>query len=169
MVEDMEYNNLKLSIWDQYNSTKIRPLYQHYYLTKPYIVFIIDSTDRDKIYEAYNEFHTTLFDISILLFCNKQDLSNAMTPKDIQLKMVFYREKKYKESDLKEISTNSMIKYLPLEIFNLIMEYAKDYQNGICVKWTTEQLKFKGISLIDQSFGIDTDNNFLKSYNCDYD
>ena len=132
----------------------------------------------ETINEAYHEFHNELLaiphrnDIPVLLFCNKQDLSNAMTPKDIQLRMGFYREKKYKKLDLKKIQTNSIYIYYRKYLF-LAMEYAKDYENGICVKRTAEQLKFRGISLIDQAFGVYTkildNDNYLKSYNCDYD
>ena len=132
----------------------------------------------ETINEAYHEFHNELLaiphrnDIPVLLFCNKQDLSNAMTPKDIQLRMGFYREKKYKKLDLKKIQTNSIYIYHRKYLF-LTMEYAKDYENGICVKRTAEQLKFRGISLIDQAFGVYTkildNDNYLKSYNCDYD
>ena len=37
------------------------------------------------------------------------------------------------------------------------------------VKRTVEQLKFKGIPLIDELFAVDISSNFLKSYNSDYD
>ena len=61
------------------------------------LIFVVDSNDKDRINEAYDEFHKCLWylknrnNIPILLICNKQDIPNAMTLKDIQYKMGFYR------------------------------------------------------------------------------
>ena len=63
-----------------------------------------------------------------------------------------------------------MLKHLPEDIFDLTMEYAKHYQNGICVKRTPNQFKFAGIPLIDKYFGIYNNRSYATSYidDCDH-
>jgi ADP-ribosylation factor 6 len=56
---------------------KIRPLWRHYYTGTQGLIFVIDSSDTDRIDEAKQEFHKIIndremVDAVILIFANKQ-------------------------------------------------------------------------------------------------
>ena len=58
---------------------KIRPLWRHYYLGAQALIFVVDSSDKDRIDEARQELHRIVNDremreVIILIFANKQDL-----------------------------------------------------------------------------------------------
>uniref|UniRef100_A0A1I8ISZ4 ADP-ribosylation factor 6 n=1 Tax=Macrostomum lignano TaxID=282301 RepID=A0A1I8ISZ4_9PLAT len=68
---------------------KIRPLWRHYYTGTHGLIFVIDSSDRDRIDEARLELHKILEDREmrgaiVLIIANKQDLPDAMRPNEIQ-------------------------------------------------------------------------------------
>ena len=61
---------------------KIRPLWRHYYTGTQGLIFVVDSTDRDRIDEARHELHKIandreMRDVIILIFANKQDLKDG--------------------------------------------------------------------------------------------
>lgn len=61
---------------------KIRPLWRHYYTGTQGLIFVVDSTDRDRIDEARHELHKIvndreMRDVIILVFANKQDLPDG--------------------------------------------------------------------------------------------
>ena len=80
-VEQVEYKNIRLSMWDVGGQEKIRKLWRHYYDGAHGIIFVVDSCDRDRIDAAHDEVHRlmtevllsiglwTLIDISILNVC----------------------------------------------------------------------------------------------------
>lgn len=61
--------NSKLSImsWDLGGYESIRPLRKCYYENVQCLVFVVDSTDRDRIYEVYTELQNFLSDIKIMM------------------------------------------------------------------------------------------------------
>lgn len=68
---------------------KIRPLWRHYYTGSQGLIFVIDSCDHKRIDEARHELAKVLSDremrnVSLLVFCNKQDVPNSMSPEDIR-------------------------------------------------------------------------------------
>jgi small GTP-binding protein len=83
-VEEVQFKNLKMSIWDIGGQDKIRKLWRHYYDTANGIVFVVDSADRERLGEAREELmklhrDTSLHgDVAFLVFANKQDLPNAL-------------------------------------------------------------------------------------------
>ncbi|RCH79561.1 ADP-ribosylation factor, Arf Arf6, partial [Rhizopus azygosporus] len=71
---------------------KIRNLWRHYYTGTQGLIFVIDSQDRDRIDEARQELHRILSDREmkdclLLVFANKQDLPNAMSPSEVTEKL----------------------------------------------------------------------------------
>uniref|UniRef100_A0A8C7A1Z7 Tripartite motif containing 23 n=1 Tax=Nothoprocta perdicaria TaxID=30464 RepID=A0A8C7A1Z7_NOTPE len=78
-VETVEYKNLKFTIWDVGGKHKLRPLWKHYYLNTQAVVFVIDSSHRDRVSEAHSELaklltEKELRDALLLIFANKQVL-----------------------------------------------------------------------------------------------
>jgi small GTP-binding protein len=51
-VETVEYKNLKWTIWDIGGQKKIRDLWKHYLINNDAIIYVLDSSDEDRIQEA---------------------------------------------------------------------------------------------------------------------
>lgn len=78
-VEAVEYKNVKFTVWDVGGQDKIRPLWKHYYQGTEGLIFVVDSSDKERIEVAREELHRMLNeqelrDAAILVFANKQDL-----------------------------------------------------------------------------------------------
>jgi len=91
-VETVEYKNISFTVWDVGGQDKIRPLWRHYFQNTQGLIFVVDSNDRDRIGEAKDELHRMLGEEDLrnavlLVFCNKQDLPNAMTAAEITDKL----------------------------------------------------------------------------------
>ena len=66
----------------------MRSLWIHYYEYKNVLIFVVDSNDRERIDDAYNELMRALSDDKLkeallLIYANKQDLPNAMNVSEI--------------------------------------------------------------------------------------
>lgn len=78
-VEAVEYKNVKFTVWDVGGQDKIRSLWKHYYEGTEGLIFVVDSSDKERIEIAKEELHRMIADeelreASILVFANKQDL-----------------------------------------------------------------------------------------------
>lgn len=87
-VETVEYKNLTLTAWDVGGRDKIRPLWRHYFQNTSAIVFVVDSNDAERMEEAKDELHRMLREdelrnVPVLIFANKQDLPNALSPQQV--------------------------------------------------------------------------------------
>ncbi|XP_023180269.1 ADP-ribosylation factor 1-like [Xiphophorus maculatus] len=87
-VETVEYKNISFTVWDVGGQSVIRPLWRHYYTNTQGLIFVIDSSDSERIKEAADELHRQLEedelrDVPVLVFANKQDLPRAMSVDDI--------------------------------------------------------------------------------------
>nr|BAN20471.1 ADP-ribosylation factor, arf [Riptortus pedestris] len=91
-VETVEYKNICFTVWDVGGQDKIRPLWRHYFQNTQGLIFVVDSNDRDRISEAEKELQNMLQEDELreavlLVFANKQDLPNAMSPSDLTDKL----------------------------------------------------------------------------------
>ena len=89
-VETVEYKNISFTVWDVGGQDKIRTLWRHYYQNTQGLIFVVDSNDRDRVLEARDELNKMLGedemrDVILLVFANKQDLPNAMSPSEVTL------------------------------------------------------------------------------------
>ncbi|KAF2838319.1 ARF/SAR superfamily [Patellaria atrata CBS 101060] len=87
-VETVTYKNTKFNVWDVGGQDKIRPLWRHYFSGTQGLIFVIDSSDRERIEEARTELariiqDREMKDAILLVFANKQDITGAMKPKDV--------------------------------------------------------------------------------------
>ena len=107
-VETVEYKNISLTCWDVGGRSKIYPLWRHYYHDTDAIIFVVDSNDKERITDetgydssAKEELHRMLAEdelkgSTILVFANKQDLSNSMSVKEITDKLELNKLKNHK-------------------------------------------------------------------------
>merc|ERR1711912_135966 len=82
-VETVEYKNVSFTVWDIGGQDKIRKLWRYYYQGTDGAIFIVDSSDRDRIEDAREELFRMIHndemrDAVLLVFANKQDLPGAM-------------------------------------------------------------------------------------------
>ncbi|CCK67858.1 Arf family GTPase ARL1 KNAG_0A01690 [Huiozyma naganishii CBS 8797] len=87
-VETLNYKNLKLNVWDLGGQTSIRPYWRCYYADTAAVIFVVDSTDRDRMATAAKELHLMLQeeelqDAALLVFANKQDQPGALSASDV--------------------------------------------------------------------------------------
>uniref|UniRef100_A0A9J7XYD8 Uncharacterized protein n=1 Tax=Cyprinus carpio carpio TaxID=630221 RepID=A0A9J7XYD8_CYPCA len=82
-VETVEYKNISFTVWDVGGQTKIRGLWKYYYQYTEGLIFVVDSSDHDRIETAAEELKAMLAedemrDAVLLVLANKQDLPKAM-------------------------------------------------------------------------------------------
>lgn len=83
-VETVTYKNIKFQVWDLGGQTSIRPYWRCYYPNTQAVIYVVDSTDIERIGTSKEEFHSILQeeelkDAIVLVYANKQDLPGAMT------------------------------------------------------------------------------------------
>ncbi|XP_035114449.2 ADP-ribosylation factor 1-like isoform X1 [Callithrix jacchus] len=91
-VETMKYKNISFSMWDMGGQDKIWPLWHHYFQNTQGLIFVVDRNDREHVNEAREELmrmlaEDELWDGVLLVFTNKQDVSNAMNVAEITDKL----------------------------------------------------------------------------------
>jgi len=79
-VETVHYKNLHMTIWDIGGQTQIRKLWRHYYAGTDALIFVVDSSDierlelaRDELFNVLDE--EELKDAKVLIYANKMDIS----------------------------------------------------------------------------------------------
>jgi len=101
-VETVEYKNINFTVWDVGGQDKIRKLWRYYYEGTDGLIFVVDSSDRDRIQDAQEELHRMLAEpelekAALLVLANKQDLANAMPANEVmqQLELQKLRHRKW--------------------------------------------------------------------------
>lgn len=96
-VETVEpCKGLSFTVWDVGGQDKIRPLWRHYFNGTEGLIYVVDSADTSRINEAREELHSIITSeemqgVPFIIFANKQDLPNAMSPSAIIDKMALNR------------------------------------------------------------------------------
>eukprot|EP01106_Pelomyxa_sp_JSP_P009811 TRINITY_DN2663_c0_g1_i1.p1 TRINITY_DN2663_c0_g1~~TRINITY_DN2663_c0_g1_i1.p1 ORF type:complete len:182 (-),score=67.51 TRINITY_DN2663_c0_g1_i1:29-574(-) len=96
-VETVEYKNVSFSVWDLGGQGKIRPLWQQHYLQHTQgVIFVVDSSDRERVGEASEELHRMLGEdelreAAVLVLANKQDLPQAMPVAEVTAKLGLHK------------------------------------------------------------------------------
>jgi len=91
-VETVEYKNISFTVWDVGGQDKIRPLWRHYYQNTQGLIYVVDSSDNERIQESKDELHKMLQedelrDAIVLIFANKQDLPQACSVSELTNKL----------------------------------------------------------------------------------
>ena len=86
--EAVQISNITLNVWDVGGQNQLRNLWHHFYDNAEAIIFVIDSSDRERINEAKDEINNALRadnlqNAYLLVLANKQDLPNAMSPREV--------------------------------------------------------------------------------------
>lgn len=91
-VETMQYKGLTMTMWDIGGQDKLRDLWKHYYQGTDALIYVVDSSDKDRIELANEELHKMLLDqelenACVLVYANKQDIKNSLTPQEVTEKL----------------------------------------------------------------------------------
>lgn len=87
-VEEVVYKNIRFEVWDLGGQDSLRLSWATYYRGTHAVLMVVDSTDRARIAIVKDELfrllqHDDLQQAVVLVFANKQDLKDAMTPSEI--------------------------------------------------------------------------------------
>ncbi|XP_053138735.1 ADP-ribosylation factor-like protein 1 [Hemicordylus capensis] len=87
-VETVTYKNLKFQVWDLGGQTSIRPYWRCYYSNTDAAIYVVDSCDRDRTGISKSELVAMLEEEELkkailVVFANKQDMEQAMTPTEM--------------------------------------------------------------------------------------
>ena len=91
-LETVEYKSTLIISRPVGGSTRPRPLLKYYYAHTQGLIFVVDSSDRDRIIQAQEELQKTLSfeelkDVPLLVLTNKQDLAGAMSASEVAEKL----------------------------------------------------------------------------------
>ncbi|AEC06385.1 Small GTPase superfamily ARF/SAR type [Arabidopsis suecica] len=91
-LETVEYKGINFTVWDIGGQEKIRKLWRHYFQNAQGLIFVVDSSDSERLSEARNELHRILTDnelegACVLVFANKQDSRNALPVAEVANKL----------------------------------------------------------------------------------
>ncbi|KAJ2783536.1 Arf GTPase arl1 [Coemansia javaensis] len=87
-VETVSYKNIRFQVWDLGGQTNIRPYWRCYYANTDAVIYVVDSSDRDRIGTARDELAAMLDEEELraavlLVFANKQDMKGAMSAAEV--------------------------------------------------------------------------------------
>jgi small GTP-binding protein len=88
-LEEIKVKNVNIKVWDLSGQEKMRNVWKHYFETVSGIVFVIDSTDRDRMPEVKDELHKILNEhqnqaCPCLILGNKQDQPDALGKEELK-------------------------------------------------------------------------------------
>ncbi|KIM27602.1 hypothetical protein M408DRAFT_330030 [Serendipita vermifera MAFF 305830] len=87
-VETVVYKNIKLILWDLGGQSSIRSYWRCYFQNTSAIIYVIDSSDKDRLKTAKSELLSVLDEdelrgVPLLVFANKQDIPGALPAAEI--------------------------------------------------------------------------------------
>jgi ADP-ribosylation factor protein 4 len=97
-VEEVKYKNLTFVIWDIGGQDKIRKLWNYYFQGSMALIFVVDSSDQNRLEESSEELHKLLNEdelsnIPVLIYANKQDNPNSLDSSELAEKFNMYQIK----------------------------------------------------------------------------
>jgi hypothetical protein len=66
----VKYKNVEFNMWDVGGQEKIRPLWKHYFQNTDAIIFVIDSSDKDRMVDSNKYKHNVKYELDLLLTYN---------------------------------------------------------------------------------------------------
>lgn len=86
--EVVKYKNIEFKIWDLAGQDNFRKYWKSYYQGTKAIIYVVDSSDKDRIQQSKIEFDNVINEdslkgVPIAVFANKSDIKDSMTPNEI--------------------------------------------------------------------------------------
>ena len=88
-IKTIEHNGFKLNMWDVGGQTTIRSYWRNYFEQTEGLIWVVDSGDKLRLQDCKNELQSLLQQeklagATLFIFCNKQDVAGALSPKEIR-------------------------------------------------------------------------------------
>jgi small GTP-binding protein len=79
---------ITFTVWDIGGQDKIRPLYRHYFDKTDGLLFVVDSSDQERLKEARDELfgiitNESMSTVPVVIIANKSDLPTAIKPSEL--------------------------------------------------------------------------------------
>ena len=86
------------TVWDVGGQEKLRPLWRHFFQNTQGLIFVVDSSDLERISEARQELSNVLENpemegVPVVIIGNKQDIPRALKTHDIAQKLSLLQQK----------------------------------------------------------------------------
>jgi ADP-ribosylation factor-like protein 2 len=83
-IKSLEYESFKLNVWDIGGQKTIRSYWRNYFEQTDGVIWVLDSSDKMRLGDTKAELHNLLkqerlIGATLLIFCNKQDISGTLT------------------------------------------------------------------------------------------
>ncbi|KAH7100434.1 ARF/SAR [Auriculariales sp. MPI-PUGE-AT-0066] len=83
-VETVTHGKVSFTVWDYPGQDKLRPLWRFYQRDTLGVIFVVDSSDTERMPVVAEELHyilkhENLLNVVVLVLANKQDLPDALT------------------------------------------------------------------------------------------
>lgn len=87
-LETLQYKNITFQVWDLGGQAGIRPYWRCYFSQTDAVIYVVDSTDRDRMGVAKHELFALLEEDELknsllLIFANKQDVKGAASESEV--------------------------------------------------------------------------------------
>ncbi|KAL0213324.1 hypothetical protein RCL1_006950 [Eukaryota sp. TZLM3-RCL] len=87
-LEEFTYQGFSFNVFDMSGQSRYRDLWEHYIKEANAVIFVVDATDKLRLCVARDELnnilqHPNLKPVPFLLFANKMDLPDALSPSTI--------------------------------------------------------------------------------------
>ena len=88
-IKTVEHNDFKLNFWDVGGQTTIRSYWRNYFEQTDGLIWVVDSGDKLRLESCRDELQKLLQQeklagATLMVFCNKQDVAGALSPKEIR-------------------------------------------------------------------------------------
>eukprot|EP01090_Pellita_catalonica_P010543 TRINITY_DN21978_c0_g1_i1.p1 TRINITY_DN21978_c0_g1~~TRINITY_DN21978_c0_g1_i1.p1 ORF type:complete len:186 (-),score=25.32 TRINITY_DN21978_c0_g1_i1:172-729(-) len=88
-IKTLQYEKYRLNIWDVGGQKSLRPFWKNYFEKTDAIVWVVDSTDKERLQACKTELGSLLQEerlagASLLVLANKQDLPDSLPPEKIR-------------------------------------------------------------------------------------
>ncbi|KAL3269760.1 hypothetical protein HHI36_008820 [Cryptolaemus montrouzieri] len=85
----IEVNGIRLNFWDLGGQTELQSLWDKYYAESHAVIYIVDSSDRDRIDESKETFDKVIASenlkgVPLLVLANKQDIPECMGVREVK-------------------------------------------------------------------------------------
>ncbi|XP_001607954.2 ADP-ribosylation factor-like protein 3 [Nasonia vitripennis] len=87
-IKSVHSEGFKLNVWDIGGARKIRPYWRNYFENTDVLIYVIDSSDSNRLEETGQELSELLTEdklrgVPLLVYANKQDVAQSVTAADI--------------------------------------------------------------------------------------
>ncbi|KAK4699631.1 ADP-ribosylation factor-like protein 2, partial [Phenoliferia sp. Uapishka_3] len=87
-IRTIIHEGFSLNVWDIGGQTSLRPYWRNYFETTDAVIWVVDSSDRERMEDCRRELagllqEERLAGASLLVFANKQDIKGSLTSEEI--------------------------------------------------------------------------------------